>query len=77
MNQEGNALLERYCHAAVQVDPEGDRMLDAEQAKKYLKDDFNFDMKKLSIYWGTGQDFLQELKENLEGAPVLQGEGAY
>lgn len=63
VNQEGVALRKRFPHAAVQVDPEGDQSIDAEAARRYLTDRYGSD--DISLYWGGGEEFLQQLAPRL------------
>jgi hypothetical protein len=59
MSQEGRARRLRYSHVAVQIDPEEGRILEPERARRYLESYFQDE--KISIYWGSAQDFIQEL----------------
>jgi hypothetical protein len=45
---------------AVQIDPDEDRLLDAKRAKQNLEKYFG--KNKIAIYWGSAEDFLQELR---------------
>lgn len=49
-----------YEHVAVQIDPDEDRLLDAKRAKQNLEKYFG--KNKIAIYWGSAEDFLQELR---------------
>jgi hypothetical protein len=53
MSQEGAALRKRFPHAAVQVDPEGNQLIDVEEVRKYLMDSYGSD------------EFLQQLAPRL------------
>lgn len=59
MNQEGGGRRARYKHVAVQIDLEQGRILDPERARRYLETYFQ-DV-DISIYWGSMQDFVNEL----------------
>ncbi len=56
----GDFLQGNHLHVAVQLAP-GERFLDPESARNYLKQQFHFGQKSLSIYWGTVEQFLTEL----------------
>jgi hypothetical protein len=57
--QEGNKSG-KLTHVAVQIDPEGDRIIDPDRARRYLKKYFG-DI-KIEIYWGSAEDFLKDLR---------------
>lgn len=63
MSQGGSSRLKRYAHTAVQVDPEGDLLKDAEEARKYLKDYYGSE--NISIFWGGSDEFLRQLHPRL------------
>lgn len=63
MNQEGGGRRARYKHVAAQVDLEQGRILDPGRARTYLEDYFQ-DV-DISIYWGSTQDFVDELAKQL------------
>jgi hypothetical protein len=63
MAQEGRELLKFYSHAAAQIEPEEDRILDIQRARKYLEE--YFQVENISIYWGSSGEFLNALKEHL------------
>jgi len=58
--REGSALSQRLSHVAVQIDPEENRLLDPDRARKYLQ---QYVGSKVSIYWGSVHDFMRELRE--------------
>lgn len=62
--REGRALLGKYAHVAVQIDPEQDRTVDPKRARQYLERYFS--NTKISIYWGRAEDFLKELRRQME-----------
>ncbi len=67
MSQEGSSRRRRYAHVAAQVDPEGGRMLEPERARHYLES--YFQDADISIYWGTADDFVQDLvRQKQKGA---------
>lgn len=49
-------------HVAVQIEPEAGRIQDPSGAYNYLKEYF-YKTAEISVYWGSAQDFLRELKE--------------
>ena len=61
--REGRALLGKYAHVAVQIDPEQDRTVDPQRARQYLERYFSDT--KISIYWGRAEDFLKELQKQM------------
>jgi hypothetical protein len=67
LNQEGSGGLEYFKHLAVQLDPEEGRIRDPERARSYLKEYFHKHKPiDTSIYWGSSEDFLRELHEQLQ-----------
>jgi hypothetical protein len=65
LNPEGRRLRSYYAHVAVQIDPEEGRARDPERARRYLESYFKNE--NMYIYWGSVDDFLQELQQRLEG----------
>jgi hypothetical protein len=65
MSQEGRLRRSRYAHVAVQIDPEEGRILEPERARRYLES--YFQDADISIYWGSAEDFVQELRRRWEG----------
>lgn len=59
MSQEGRGRRSRYAHVAVQIDPEESQILEPEGARRYLES--YFQDADISIYWGSTEDFVQEL----------------
>ena len=80
MGLEGGKLRNqlRYQHVAVQIDPEGGRIMEPELARRYLESFFRG--ARISIYWGKTEKFVEELrrhwteKRRREGLPL---EGAF
>ena len=64
MAQEGKEQLRYMSHAAAQIEPEGSRVLDVERARKYLEK--YFDSENISLYWGSTEDFLNDLRKKME-----------
>jgi hypothetical protein len=65
MAQEGRDMLKFYSHAAAQIEPEEDRILDLERARKYLEE--YYESENISIYWGNSEEFLRDLCRHMEG----------
>lgn len=63
MAQEGRELLKFYSHAAAQIEPEEDRIVDIRRARKYLEE--YFESENISIYWGSTGEFLKALWQHL------------
>jgi hypothetical protein len=63
MNLGGAALIQRWKHVAVQLDPEEGATNDPEQARQYFESYFG---DKFAIYWGSAEQFLGELSTELE-----------
>lgn len=63
MAQEGRELLKFYSHAAVQIEPEEDRILDIKRTRRYLEE--YFESENIGIYWGRSEDFLETLRSHL------------
>jgi hypothetical protein len=67
-------LSNRFPHIAAQIAPEEGRHLDIERARNYLQKYFwNV---RISIYWGTLEDFVRELRDRARKAglwPYRQG----
>ncbi len=61
IEQEGGGRRRRYAHVAAQIDPEGNRLIEPERARKYLETYFGF--AAISIYWGSTERFLVELDQ--------------
>jgi hypothetical protein len=63
--QQGGGRRKRYAHVAAQIDPEQGRAIDPARARRYLEG--YFDTADITIYWGSAEDFLRELRTRLEG----------
>jgi hypothetical protein len=61
--QEGREMLKFFSHAAAQIEPDEDRILDLKRARRYLEE--YFESENISIYWGNTDEFLQELSTHL------------
>jgi hypothetical protein len=63
MAQEGRELLKFYSHAAAQIEPEEDRIVDVKRAHRYLEE--YFESEQIGIYWGSTEEFLKALWQHL------------
>lgn len=63
LNQQGGGRRKRYAHVAAQIDPEQGRAVDIDRARRYLEE--YFDEADITIYWGSAEDFLRELRDHL------------
>jgi hypothetical protein len=64
MAQEGSVLLKDFSHAAVQLDPAEESILDVRRAHAYLEK--YFDKENIDTYWGTADEFMTELAAQIE-----------
>ena len=60
LSRQGSGRRRNYEHIAAQIEPDEDRMLEPERARRYLEDYFRTDA-KISLYWGSVEDFIKEL----------------
>ena len=65
MSQEGGEKRSPYIHVAAQINPEEGRILEPERARQYLESYFQGE--DISIYWGSAEDFVQELQQRWKG----------
>jgi hypothetical protein len=65
MSQEGRGRRHGYAHVAAQIDPEEGRILEPDRARRYLESYFHD--ADISIYWGSAEDFMQELQRRWKG----------
>jgi hypothetical protein len=56
-------MRNEYPHVAVQLNPDEERFRSPVQARRYLEK--YFDRAKISIFWGSSEDFLRGLGERL------------
>jgi len=59
----GRQRMQWRTHVAAQVDPEATRILNPEHVRKFLEELFKD--AKLNIYWGSVEDFLEDLDRHL------------
>jgi hypothetical protein len=64
-NRAGSSGLNRFQHVAVQIDPEEDQIQDAELARRYIERLSSIEMNQLHIFWGSIQQFVEQLRERL------------
>ncbi|MGH8929757.1 MAG: CHAT domain-containing protein [Egibacteraceae bacterium] len=68
MSQPGRRW-NRYTHVAAQIDPEEGRTIEPERARRYLESYFSQPNQiRLSIYWGSVDDFTRELSFRYKGS---------
>jgi hypothetical protein len=72
MNLPGRERLKQYCHVAVQLDPDMQSMTDVERAKDFLAEYFGKEA-NIDIYWGSSEEFLVALRDELAAAGDLRG----
>jgi hypothetical protein len=65
MNSEGGRRRDDYSHVAVQIDPEEGTTIDAGRARRYLESYFR--SAHVSLYWGSTEHFVKELRAAWEG----------
>ena len=63
MQREGGGRRSRYPHIAAQINPEEERILEPTGARQYLE--ARFQDTDVAIFWGSVEDFQQELLERL------------
>ncbi len=68
MSREGGRRRRKYAHVGVQVDPEQGSILNPERARQYLEK--YFEEASVSIFWGSAEDFIRELKKRWDGSKV-------
>ena len=72
LKEQSSQRRRRQLHVAVQVDPDDDQITDPDRAREYMEKYFEgFGESDVSIYWGSSEDFLGELKRrwNMENKP--------
>ena len=67
MNLAGGRRRNRHRHVAVSVDPDGDQLPDLAQTRRYLLEYYK--KSEISLFWGRGEDFLQELAKRCRRKP--------
>jgi hypothetical protein len=69
ISQQGSSRRGRYPHIAVQIEPEEDRLLEPERARRFLES-YYFQGANISLYWGNVEDFVGELLPRWQAAPA-------
>ncbi len=64
MAQEGRQRLKLFSHATSQVEPEEGLNIDVNRARKYLEKYYLSE--KISLYWGSSEDFLNDLLNEMK-----------
>ncbi|UCH61130.1 MAG: CHAT domain-containing protein [Anaerolineales bacterium] len=64
LSLQGGGRRDRYAHIAAQIEPEEGRLLEPARARRYLENYFSKGA-DISIYWGSSDDFLKELVEQI------------
>jgi hypothetical protein len=59
MAQESKEMLKFYSHAAAQIEPNEDQIVDVARARQYLEE--YYESESIEIYWGNSEEFLKEL----------------
>ena len=62
LRQQGSNASRRRANVAVQIEPSEGKMLEPRGARNYLQKYF-LTNRAIATYWGTFEDFLQELVE--------------
>jgi hypothetical protein len=80
MGQEGGRQRKKYAHVAAQLDPEENRTLDPERARRYLQNyfggrDIGGREISISLYWGNVEDFARELRQRWGERPAARTQG--
>jgi hypothetical protein len=70
MSLPGREKLRKYCHVAVQLDPDLQTMADVEGAKVYLAQYLGQEA-NIDIFWGSSEEFLIALRAELAAAGDL------
>ena len=60
--QAGSEQLENYAHIAAQIEPEDERTLEPQRARRYLEKYF-IKGANINIFWGRAEDYLAGLIE--------------
>lgn len=63
MAQEGSHQLRGFSHVAAQLEPEEDRLIDSQRARKHLET--YFESERISIFWGRPEEFLSALAQHI------------
>ncbi len=69
MSLPGRERLAAYPHVAVQIDPAQTDLADPAGARRYLERYFGA-APSIDVYWGSVEDFLEQLRRNLKSLPA-------
>src|SRR5262249_49171169 len=69
VNMPSRSLLGRKLHVAVQLDPDEGLGADPFMARRFLEKYFSSAWSQFEIYWGSVEDFLQELDRQWRTKP--------
>jgi hypothetical protein len=64
LSQQGAEMLKDHRHVAVQIDPDEGRTQYPDRARQYFERYFG--RNEISLYWGSAQDFVEELSRRWE-----------
>ena len=67
MGQQGRRQQSQYSHVGVQINPDKGRLIEPVAARNYLES--YFQNSAISVYWGSTEDFMQELVRAGDGTP--------
>jgi hypothetical protein len=67
--QQGGMRRARYPHIAAQIEPEEGRLLEPDRARRFLETYFFRDA-QISLYWGSVEDFVRDLKPHWKPVPA-------
>ena len=70
MAKEGRNNPNAYKHVAVQVNPDENRMVNPERARRYLEALITSQV-KMDIYWGSAEEFLADLKAHAAAPHIV------
>jgi hypothetical protein len=65
LSQQGGMRRSRYPSIAAQIEPDEERILEPNRARRYLEAYFTQDA-QISLYWGSVDDFVLDLKKHLK-----------
>ena len=67
MAREGSDQLGNFRHVAAQIEPDEERLLDPQRARKLLEDYFK--NQEIDVFWGRPEEFLEALHQHLYSSP--------
>ena len=77
LDQQGNILRGAHPHIAAQIEPDEGRTLYPERARDYLEDYYGSAREsakiKISLYWGSVDDFVRDLVQQRQLQAALAG----